>query len=375
MPARRTNLKLGKATIARMKSLLRELERDYGIIDKSAKRKIISRLEARRWRQKAEEWSEKTFRRGGSAAFRKQMLRTVNKMLVLTERFGRAKTSVKRRKIMQLVRQIALPDKEIMNKIPVEQKLNFEAARVALLDAFVESFSKKTTPRTEKIEILRTINHIVPEYAPKIIVNLFEKYPEDKVVRNEVIRLLASNISGTQIQFIKRHLIQSENLDLKILGIDVLANMPSVFAITTLANLTKPPSLEEVNIPRRITREMRANIERILINQSLAERWSKLSREFINKMLEEAQKAARTSSRRFNIYESIFLLGFTAKAIRLWVERFHGKVNVHKNVYMGIISNLEEHKKTLPKTWGCHTAVKYAIKKFDETIEFLRGFI
>ncbi|MEM4662539.1 MAG: hypothetical protein QXM75_00785 [Candidatus Diapherotrites archaeon] len=364
-------LRVDKATIAHLRWMAKTLESRYGIVDKKERREIISDLERQRWIEKQKSWSKKVFSRGGSASFRREMYRALNKMLVLTERFEKAATSIKRRNILANMRTILLPKPEVMAKFSIKERLNIDAVRGYVGDSLINRYTNKTTPAAEKIEIIRTLVHIYPLEYRRIIIELFERHPPERPVRNEMIRWLSQTMSATFPEFIRNRFIESKDLDAKIFGIEVLSHCPSIFALTTLAGIVKPKTLETSTVKEGLTLKGRKEIQRILQDKSLLEHAVEDAQKILKQMSDRLTKAEQME---VSFYVGTFIIGFASKGIRVWLTK-HGKQLPSRDILVDILSSLTKQRNELSKLQVKHKAVSYAIKEIEQTIDTLQKYI
>ncbi|MCX8190472.1 MAG: hypothetical protein N3F05_04595 [Candidatus Diapherotrites archaeon] len=366
-----SKLKIERATFAKLKQLVRTLEERYGVVDKNQRREIIADIEKQRWDEKQKFWSKKVVERGGSAAFKRTTYRALNKLLVLSLQLEMANTSLKRRNIMLQMRRIQLPSQDLEAKFSQKARLDIEAAKSVPMHALLSCYRNRATPSSEKIEALRTIQHLYPVGIRRIIVRLFEERPPERAVRNEMIRILSSSRSATFPEAIKKRFIESGNLDAKIFGIEVLANTPSVFALTTLANIVKPQTLELRLFKEELTKRGREEMKRVLSDKNLLENAVEEAKNFLYEM---RNKAAMAEHVEVSFYAGIYVVGLASRGIRDWLS-VYGRQLVQKEALTDILNSLQKQRTEIMKFHGKHKAVSYAIKEIDKTINFLRDYI
>ncbi|MEM4598430.1 MAG: hypothetical protein QW400_01955 [Candidatus Diapherotrites archaeon] len=368
-PSRR--LRVDKATSVHLKGLVKTLETRYGIVDKNQRREIIADIEKQRWAEKQKFWSKKVIERGGSAAFKRATYRALNKILVLSLQLERADTSLKRRKIIAQMRKIQIPSTALEAKFSPKARLDIEAAKSVPMHALLSFYRSKVTPAAEKIEILRTIQHLYPTGVRRIVAQLFEERPPERSVRNEMIRILSSSRSATFPEIIRKRFIESSNLDAKIFGIEVLANTPSVFALTTLASIVRPKTFEMRLVKEELKPVGRGNIQRILSDKALLENAVKDAQNFL---LEMRNKVSRAEHAEVSFYAGIYIVGLASRGIRDWISMY-GKQVTQKELLSDILKGLKNQREEIAKFHSKHRAVSYAIKEIDKTIEFLQDYL
>jgi len=368
MRARSSGLHPKKGTIARMRKQIISLKRE-GITNRKERRRHISSKEVEFWEKRAEDWNPSTFALGGSKGYQAQRKRTINKIGKLLEKIENAKTSIERRKVIAEMRTIRFPSVKIGDKIPIEKKIHLSTMRIALIDKLKEIIQNTKLPADERIEATRALVNVSGPVAPAALAELVEKNPENYAVKREAERILSKSINGTTLALIEKRLIKSDNMHTTLFGLNVLANMPSILAITKLAKIMGYPKMQIYDVPKKVKPMERTAIQKIISDRATMERLTEYSRKFFRKLLLESDKKM---SRKFDLYSNIFLVGMTARAIRQWFQRFEKKVGVPKEFRAGLLDMLQARRENLveiSRNIGEPTALKFAIKNIDFAIE------
>lgn len=354
----------GKRVMQRMRERLKQLEKK-GIVDKRQRRQKVSAAEQEFWERRASEWRQHTIKTGGSKGFSLQTDRSINKAVKLSEKMENAKTSVERRKIIREISGLRVPSSKVIERLPIKTRIKIQGTVLGLAEILEGHAQNNKLPAKERIESVRAIAGIYGLMAAEPLIGLLERNPKNHIARAEIQRILSKNISSNNISTVKERLLKSRNTDLKTTGIKILANMPSVFAISTLAESMKG------RIQKRQRRE-----------PSTAEREAML-----REMFEQIRKEGSSSLRKlsFNITEQmqrglyggydmnaqIFYEGMTAKAIGQWIEKFGKKANVDKQFYKGLRQSLLERLNTMTEARKAGINTDYAAAKIKEAIKII----
>ena len=365
MPRRKVP-KPSPETLRRLKRRILILK-DRGTIDKPTIRRKVAKAEANHWLTKAKEWKPGTFEAGGSAEFRAQMARTANKMAVLLDRLEKAKTSVKRRKIIKQLSEIRFAFPEIEGKIPLEKRMSPEAVKLAVFDKLRELTLNKKLPDAERIEALRAFAKLVGQNAPEALIKMIKE--SDRPLKKEIIRLLAKRGDVATLETIEKKMLRSGDLNLKLIGLNILSNSPSLLAIMELARAIKFPRFEVKQVPERTLQRRKKELVQIIADQATFEKLTKEARALFEKMQRELE---RVSGKKLDLYTNIFVLGMTARAIKQWFIKFGENPFITVEFRQGLAKELALHivnLKRLSKGFGKPEDFNFAIRNLQEAIE------
>ncbi|MCD6478439.1 MAG: hypothetical protein J7L44_00965 [Candidatus Diapherotrites archaeon] len=363
---RRKNLKPSAETLRRLKKRVKIL-REEGIIDRAEIRKRISEAEARYWENKAKKWKPKTFKAGGSAEFRAQMARTANKIAVLLEKLENAKTSAKRRKIIKQLSEIRFAPREIEAKIPIDKKMNLETIKAAVFDKLAEIALNRRLPQPERIEALRTFMKLGGHSAVEDIIKMIGH--SDRILKKEIIRLLSERPDIRTLETIKERLLKSSDINLKLIGLNIVSHCPSIFAIMELANAIKFPTFKLKHVPEKTLRRRKEDFVQTIADLAVCGKITKDMEYLFKRMQEELEK---TSSKRFDLLTNIFVFGMTARAIRQWFARFGESPAITDEFRHGLVKELSLHiinLRRLERAIGDLREFDFAIRNAENAIE------
>jgi len=352
-------------TLRRLKRRMHILK-DRGIIDKPTIRREVAKSEAKYWLAKAKEWKPGTFEACGSAEFRAQMARTVNKMAVLLDRLEKVKTSVKRRRIIKQLSEIKFAFPEIEAKIPLEKRMDLEAVRLAVFDKLRELTLNKKLPDAERIEALRAFVKLAGQNAPEALIKMIKK--SDRLLKKEIIRLLSKRGDVTTLETIEKKMLRSKDLNLKLIGLNILSNSPNLLAIVELARAIKFPRFEVKQVPERMLRRRKEELVQIIADQATLEKLTKDARALFERMQREFE---RVSGKKLDLYTNIFVVGMTARAIKQWFMRFGENPFITVEFRQGLAKELALHivnLKRLSKEFGRPEEFNFAIRNLQEAI-------
>lgn len=354
----------GKRNMQRMRERLKQLERN-GITEKTQMRRRVSAAEQEFWEKRARKWGAHTLSKGGSKGFSFQMDRSLNKAGLLIEKLEKAKTSVERRKIIREIGLMQIASGNVIKKLPLKTRLKIQGTALALTEILEDRAQNSRLPAKERIESVRAIAGIYGSMSAEPLIGLLERNPKNHIARAEIQRILSKNISSDAISTVKELLLKSRNTDLKTTGINILADTPSVFALSTLAESMKG------RIQKRRGKEPSSAEREAMLGEMLKQIRQEGSDSLKKLSFNITEQMQRGLYGGYDMSAQIFYEGMTAKAIGQWIEKFGKRANIDKQFYRGLRQSLLERLNAMNEAKNSGINTDYAAAKIREAIKII----
>ncbi len=358
----------GRTILLRLRRRVETLNRK-GIFDSKQIRRIITRQEAEFWLKRAKRWARGTWKKGGSAQFRAQLERMLNKAATLVERIEKSKTSVKRRKLIKELSLVRFPPAEIMERLPIEHRMRVLGVLAFVATSLEERALNKRLPESERVAAIRALAEISGNDM-EYLVGIMKRDLTNAAIKNEISRMFAKYPTNKNITILRRMFLSGTNPDLLVLGIRTLANMGNPAALETLTKMIerRPPRADR-KLPGPKVRE---SLYRGFVEVLKEEHWGEKLRDLLGGMQQSILTQMELTG-GFHMRAYVFYTGLAARSITQWVEKFSKKISVPESLYRKLLRDLEEKRKEMViMKRSSRIETDYAIAHIDRAIKAVR---